>query len=63
MKPIDYVIIGLAVAFVAGVIAYTVRRKKSGKGGCGCGCSGCTNAACPSKQASDGEQNRARNAD
>ncbi len=58
MKPIDYVIIGLAALVVIGVAAYTIWKKKKGKGGCGCGCSGCTNAACPSKQASDAERKK-----
>ncbi len=44
MKPIDYVIIGVAALVIAGVIAYLSKKKKDGKGGCGCGCSGCPSA-------------------
>lgn len=50
MKPIDIVIIVLAIAVVAGVVAYSVWKKKTGKGGCGCGCDGCGASCngCPS---------------
>lgn len=43
MKPIDWIIIGLAVAAVVGVVVWQIRRKKQGKGGCDCGggCGGC----------------------
>ena len=29
------------IAIVALIIAYLIKNKKEGKGGCGCGCSGC----------------------
>ena len=48
MELIDYIIIGVAVVAVIGIIAHLVYRKKKGKGGCGCGCAGCSNSACPS---------------
>jgi hypothetical protein len=41
MKPIDWIIIGLAVAVVVGVIAWQIRRKKQGKSGCDC-CGNCS---------------------
>ena len=42
----EYLVIGLAVAFVAGVVILQIIRKKQGKGGCDCGCSHCT-GNCP----------------
>ena len=66
MKPIDYIIIILAVAAVVGVVAYNIWKKKNGKGGCGCGCSGCPSAGscssaggCPSvdKEEKDEDEN------
>ena len=50
MKPIDYILIAVAVVGVVGIILHLIRRKKQGKGGCGCGCVGCKNAVCPSSQ-------------
>lgn len=54
MKPIDWIIIGLAVAVVVGVIVWRIIRKKQGKGGCDCGggcggchgCSSCSGGSC-----------------
>ena len=50
MTILDIFIIILSVAFVAGVIGYSVYKRISGKSsGCGCGCSGgcqgCAHAA------------------
>ena len=45
MKPIDYVIIALAVAVVVGAIALTLWRKNTGINSCGCGCQGCSGCA------------------
>ncbi len=51
MKPIDYIIIGVALLVIAGVAAHLIKRKKEGKGGCGCGCKGCPSAgACQAKR-------------
>ncbi len=44
MKPIDYILLGLAALVVALVSVHLVRRKKQGKGGCGCGCQNCPSA-------------------
>lgn len=41
MQWYEILIIALAVAFVSGVIAWQIVRKKKGKDGCGC-CSECT---------------------
>ncbi len=41
MKPIDWVIIGVLVLAMTGIIVYLVRQKKNGKSGCGCGCQNC----------------------
>lgn len=42
MKPIDIIIIVAVVLVVGGFTAYSVWKKKTGKGGgCGCGCDGC----------------------
>lgn len=41
MNPIDWIILIGAVAIVAGSIWAWLRRKKTGKTGCGCGCSTC----------------------
>lgn len=51
MKGIDIIIIVCAVLFVIGVIAHSVWKRKTGKGGCGCGCEGCKMdcSACKSK--------------
>ena len=51
MKPIDIIIIALATAVVVGVIALSIWRKKQGKTGFGCGCSGCS--GCGNKTACD----------
>ena len=40
-----YIVVRLVlILIVAAVIFRMVRDKRSGKGGCGCGCSGCANA-------------------
>ncbi len=44
MNAIDYILIGALALVVGGVIAYLIKRKKSGKGGCGCGCANCPSA-------------------
>jgi hypothetical protein len=44
VKPIDIVIVVAAGLIVLAVIGYSVWRKKTGKGGCGCGCKGCPSA-------------------
>ncbi len=44
MKPIDYVIIAVGAAALIGIVVHLIRRKKAGKGGCGCGCAGCPSA-------------------
>lgn len=51
MKPIDYIIIGLAIATVAGVIAWRIIRRKQGKTACDCcsSCSGCNGCGCSEK--------------
>ena len=51
MKPIDIIILVLAVAIVVGVTVYAIIRKKQGKS-VGCDCSSCNGncSACPSKQ-------------
>jgi LPXTG-motif cell wall-anchored protein len=40
----DIIVIGIVILLIAGVSFYLWKRKKSGKGGCGCGssCSGCS---------------------
>ncbi len=49
MKPIDWIILIVAVAIVVFAIVAWIRRKKTGKTGCGCGCSACPHgSACPS---------------
>lgn len=49
MEWIDWVIIGALGAAVVGIVAYLIKQKKAGKGGCGCGCNGCPRAeACSS---------------
>ncbi len=57
MGPIDIIIIVGAVAVVVGVAAYSIWKKKNGKSGCACGCSGCSNFACTSKKATEEEKN------
>ena len=58
----EILIIIAAAGFVAGYIAYSVIRRKRGKGGCcGCDCSGCT-GCCGAhrkhgKDAADGSAN------
>ncbi|MBQ3505258.1 MAG: FeoB-associated Cys-rich membrane protein [Clostridia bacterium] len=52
MKPIDWIIIGLAVAVVVGVTVWRIIRKKQGKSGCDCcgNCNGCNGGcACDKK--------------
>ncbi len=54
MSAFDIIVIVLtAVAFV-GVVAYLIRRKAKGKGGCDCGCSDCPHCAACGKK--DGEK-------
>ena len=48
MKPIDWIIIGVAAVAVVGIILHLIHEKKQGKSGCGCGCKNCSNTACPS---------------
>ena len=57
MKPIDVIILILAVAVVAGVIAWQIIRKKQGKSGC-CDCSSCSGgcANCPSRKTEKTEE-------
>ena len=51
MEWIDWVIIGALGAAIVWIVAYLIKQKKAGKGGCGCGCSGCPHAgACATKQ-------------
>ena len=50
----DWIIVSAAAAVVVGYIAVQIWKKKTGKGGGCCGCSGCPSAsacggACPSK--------------
>ena len=61
----EILIIIAACAFVVGVIAASVIRKKQGKTGCGCDCGGCAGcsgcAACASHKKSEDkpdEQNK-----
>ena len=60
MKPIDILIIILAIGMVVGTIVYSLWKKKQGKGGCGCGCNGCPSASfCASaKNAQQNGQNQ-----
>ncbi len=44
MNAIDYILLGGAAVVIALVIYHLVKRKKQGKGGCGCGCVGCPSA-------------------
>ncbi len=53
----EYLIIGLAAAFVLGVIVFTVLRKKQGKSGCGCDC-GCCGGSCSSCKQKEGRENK-----
>lgn len=46
----EYLIIGLAAAFVLGVIVFTVVRKRQGKSSCGCDCCGGNCSACMQKE-------------
>ncbi len=41
MKPIDVIILVVALLFVAIVVGFSVRRRKKGETGCGCDCGGC----------------------
>ncbi len=41
----EILIIVLSAAFVLGVAAWQIIRRKKGKGGCDCGCNGCS--GCP----------------
>lgn len=52
MKIIEIIILVAAAAIVAAVIVCGIIRKKKGKTGCDCGCSGCPyHGACSSKKA------------
>ena len=57
MKPIDVIILIIAVAVVGGVIAWQIIRKKQGKSGC-CDCSSCSGgcASCPSRKTEKTEE-------
>ncbi|MBQ8352376.1 MAG: DUF2749 domain-containing protein [Clostridia bacterium] len=57
MKPIDVIILIIAVAVVGGVIAWRIIRKKQGKSGC-CDCSSCSGgcASCPSRKTEKTEE-------
>ena len=45
----EILIIVLAAAFVIGVAAWRIVRRRQGKGGCDCGCSDCSHCtACAS---------------
>ena len=53
------VVIGvLAAGFVIFMLVWHYVRKKQGKGGCGCGCSGCSgcSSCVPKKKKSDEEK-------
>lgn len=57
----EILIIIAACAFVVGVIAASVIRKKQGKTGCGCdcgGCAGCTGCAACNREKSDGKDSK-----
>ncbi|MBO5412429.1 MAG: FeoB-associated Cys-rich membrane protein [Clostridia bacterium] len=52
----DIVIIIAAVAAVASFIGVRVWKKQTGKGGCGCGCSGCAfQKTCQENKKQDGK--------
>ena len=49
MSPADMGILVAAIAVVAGVIVWSIRRRRKGKSGCG-GCANCPYASnCPEK--------------
>lgn len=57
----EILIIIAACAFVVGVIAASVIRKKQGKTGCGCdcgGCAGCTGCAACNREKPDGKDSK-----
>lgn len=61
MKPVEVAIVVIAVAVVAAVVVCGIIRKKKGKTGCDCGCSGCPyggrcSSAKSEKQTSDSEK-------
>ena len=52
MKPIDIIILIVAVAIVGGVIALSVIRKKQGKS-IGCDCASCKGNCCSCKKSEE----------
>ena len=64
MGPIDYIVIGIGVCILCGVIAFLIYQKIKGKNvGCGCGCNGCPSAGacggvCPSKKETSSEDEK-----
>jgi len=52
MKPIDIIILIVAVAIVGGVIALSVIRKKQGKS-IGCDCASCNGNCCSCKKSEE----------
>lgn len=55
----EILIIIAACAFVVGVIAASVIRKKQGRSGCDCGgCAGCTGCAACNREKSDGKDSK-----
>ncbi len=54
MNAIDYILLGGVALVIAGIIVHLIRRKKQGKGGCGCGCQNCPSAGkCQGKREED----------
>ena len=54
----EILIIIAAASFVVGYIVYAVVRRKQGKGGCDCNCSGCPScSACRREQDQNGTHN------
>lgn len=52
-------VIVLAAAFVIGVFAWRIIRRKQGKGGCDCGCSDCSHcSACASAHKKKSEEKK-----
>ena len=49
MEAIDYILLGGLAVIVGGIVAWLIKKRKSGGSGCGCGCIGCPSAhTCPS---------------
>ena len=51
MNPIDYIVIGIIVLLLGGIITYMVLNKKRNKGCVGCPCSGQCHGKCLSNNA------------